>query len=263
MRETARIRSTVADGCHKLRQQQPPSESVAALRVPSDAPSALPGRAGLLPSNESSLAKALTEKRVGWGAKEREILDVASMHFLEHGYRGASVNGMVRSSGISKESIYRYFSSKRDLLAAVIERELAESHATLRWRVAVLHSMDLRAALTTIATTFLRTALTDRALALQRLVFEEAKRSPAIGRRYHNVRFGRVYGALKQVFLSSAVASEFDAGALSRHFVAMLTWRITLERECAVRAAPTTAEAETLAAAAVDDFAKAFLRSQS
>ncbi|HZL96133.1 MAG TPA: TetR/AcrR family transcriptional regulator, partial [Vicinamibacterales bacterium] len=185
---------------------------------------------------------------------------VATMHFLEHGYRGASVNAMARSSGISKESIYRYFSSKRELLEAVIERELTQSYEKLRWRVAELHSIDLRAALTTIATAVLSALLTDRALALQRLVFEEAARSPVIGRRYHKARFGRTYVALKQVFLSRAAASEFDSGALSRHFVAMLSWRITLERDCAVRAAPTTAEAASLAAATVDDFIKAFLR---
>ena len=260
MQETARIQSAVPGAHRKLRHVQPPPESVAALRVPSNAPSALPGRAGLLPGHESSLAGALTEKPIGCSAKEREILDVATMHFLEHGYRGASVNAMARSSGISKESIYRYFSSKRELLEAVIERELAQSYEKLRWRVAVPHSVDLRAALTTIATTVLCTLLTDRALALQRLVFEEAARSPAIGRRYHKVRFGRTYVALKQVFLSRAAASEFDVGALSRHFVAMLSWGVTLERDCAVRAAPTTAEAASLASATVADFMKAFLR---
>src|SRR5690606_10698485 len=46
-------------------------------------------------------------------AKEQEVLDVATEYFLKHGYQGASINEMARQSGISKESIYRYFSSKK------------------------------------------------------------------------------------------------------------------------------------------------------
>jgi len=260
MPETGSIRATPAGGRRKLRELQSPSESVTALRVPSNTPSQLPRRAGLIPGYAGSLGGSLTERPVGWNTKEREILDVATVHFLRHGYRGASINAMARASGISKESVYRYFNGKKALFEAVIERELNESNETFRWRVAVLQSLDLRTALTTIATAVLTTATTDRALALQRLVFEEAVRSPAVGRRYHKVGFGQTYAALKQVFSSRAVASDFDVAALCRHLMAMLSWRITLERECAVRPAPTRAEAVTLAAATVDDFMKAFLR---
>lgn len=49
-------------------------------------------------------------------AKKAQILDVASEWFLTHGYAGTSVSAMARQSGISKVSIYRYFSSKEALL---------------------------------------------------------------------------------------------------------------------------------------------------
>ena len=64
-------------------------------------------------------------------AKEQEVLDVATEYFLKHGYQGASINAMARSSGISKESIYRYFSSKKQLFEAVIGRELMEYRSNL------------------------------------------------------------------------------------------------------------------------------------
>src|SRR5215475_3096592 len=76
-------------------------------------------------------------------AKEQEVLDVATQYFLEHGYQGASINAMARSSGISKESIYRYFSSKKQLFEAVICRELAEYQSSVR-RLSAEATMDLR-----------------------------------------------------------------------------------------------------------------------
>ena len=77
------------------------------------------------PPRERSV-RSLTEGTARPKAKEQEVLDVAAAYFLEHGYQGASINAMARSSGISKESIYRYFSSKKQLFEAVIGRELVE-----------------------------------------------------------------------------------------------------------------------------------------
>src|SRR5262245_48920718 len=74
----------------------------------------------------ATLLRSITEERVKPRAKEQEVLDVATAYFLKHGYQGASINAMARSSGISKESIYRYFSSKKQLFEAVIARELVE-----------------------------------------------------------------------------------------------------------------------------------------
>ncbi len=69
-------------------------------------------------SGVASLVRVLDESRLKPKAKEQEVLDVATEYFLQHGYRGASINAMARSSGISKESIYRYFSSKQQLFEA-------------------------------------------------------------------------------------------------------------------------------------------------
>jgi len=65
---------------------------------------------------------------------------------------------------------------------------------------------------------------------------------------------------LENVFESHSHRSDFDIPSLARHFVALMSWRVTLERQCAVRAAPTTAEIAELATTVVDDFMKAFLR---
>jgi AcrR family transcriptional regulator len=167
---------------------------------------------------------------------------------------------MARSSGISKESIYRYFSSKQQLFEAVIGRELIEYRRSLHRLDATLRTMDLRAALITVAETILALITTDRTLALRRLIFDEATRSPEVGQHYYKIGPGQAYAVLENVLETHAHESDFDIPTLARHFTGLLSWRITLERQCAVRAQPTPEQIAELAAAFVDDFMKAFLR---
>jgi len=215
-------------------------------------------RAGGL-SGVASLVRVLDEGRLKPKAKEQEVLDVATEYFLQHGYRGASINAMARSSGISKESIYRYFSSKQQLFEAVIGRELIEYRRNLHRLDATLRSMDLRAALITVAETILGIITTDRTLALRRLIFDEATRSPEVGQHYYKIGPGQAYSVLESVLETHAHQSAFDIPTLARHFTALLSWRVTLERQCAVSPQPTPDEIAELSATLVDDFMKAFL----
>jgi AcrR family transcriptional regulator len=208
----------------------------------------------------ASLVRVLDEGRLKPKAKEQEVLDVATEYFLQHGYRGASINAMARSSGISKESIYRYFSSKQQLFEAVIGRELIEYRRSLHRLDATLRSMDLRSALVMVAETILAIITTDRTQALRRLIFDEATRSPEVGQHYYKIGPGQAYTVLENVLETHAHESDFDIPTLGRHFLALLSWRITLERELAVRGQPTPQEIAALAAPLVDDFMKAFLR---
>jgi TetR/AcrR family transcriptional repressor of mexJK operon len=211
-------------------------------------------------SSVASLVRVLDESRLKPKAKEQEVLDVATEYFLQHGYRGASINAMARSSGISKESIYRYFSSKQQLFEAVIGRELIEYRRSLHRLDATLRSMDLRAALVTVAETILGIITTDRTQALRRLIFDEATRSPEVGQHYYKIGAGQAYTVLENVLETHAHQSDFDIPALARNFAGLLCWRITLERQCAVRGEPTSQEIAELATAVVDDFMKAFLK---
>jgi len=53
-------------------------------------------------------------------AKRRQIMDGARRVFLEHGFDGASVNDIVRATGVSKGTVYAYFPSKEKLFETLI-----------------------------------------------------------------------------------------------------------------------------------------------
>jgi len=54
-------------------------------------------------------------------ATRRHILDVAGRAFAEHGYRGISLNDIVRESGSTKGAFYFHFPSKEALALAVFK----------------------------------------------------------------------------------------------------------------------------------------------
>src|SRR5262249_24405199 len=148
----------------------------------------------------ATFVRLLDERREKPRAKEQEVLDVATAYFLKHGYQGASINAMARSSGISKESIYRYFSSKKQLFEAVMCRELVDYRNILTHLGASLSNMSLRDALMTIAETVLSVATTDRCLQLLRLIFEEARNSPDVGQHYYQIGPEHAYSVLEDLF---------------------------------------------------------------
>jgi AcrR family transcriptional regulator len=209
--------------------------------------------------NVAALVRLLAERTAKPKAKEQEVLDVATAYFLKHGYQGASINAMARSSGISKESIYRYFSSKKQLFEAVIGRELVEYQDSLR-RLQASKTVNLRDALIAVAEAVLGVVTTDRTMALRRLIFDEARRSPDVGQHYYKIGPARAFAAFEEVFKSHQSRSDFDPAVLSGHFIAMISWRVMLERECAVLPAPTPEEMRKWIESVVEDFMKAFLR---
>ncbi len=56
--------------------------------------------------------------------KRRKLLDQAARWFAEQGYDRASMAGLAKACGVSKGLIYHYFSSKDEILAAVIAEHL-------------------------------------------------------------------------------------------------------------------------------------------
>ncbi|SNY94134.1 transcriptional regulator, TetR family [Cohaesibacter sp. ES.047] len=53
--------------------------------------------------------------------KTRQILAAAERLFLEHGYVGTTMDAVAEEAAVTKQTVYRYFPSKADLVIALIE----------------------------------------------------------------------------------------------------------------------------------------------
>lgn len=66
--------------------------------------------------------------------RREEILDAAEARFLQHGYLGTSVADLIADTGIAKGTFYHHFTSKQEVMEAVIDRH-TERLAEAAWTV--------------------------------------------------------------------------------------------------------------------------------
>lgn len=59
-------------------------------------------------------------------ARREVIAGAAAVLFAERGYRGASIEGIARGSGVTPPVVYEHFESKRALYRYLLERHFAE-----------------------------------------------------------------------------------------------------------------------------------------
>jgi len=195
--------------------------------------------------------------------KREEILDVAASFFLSHGYAGSSVSAMARHSGISKESYYRYFNSKEELFMAVIDQELQEYKRNLAQLTEHWDEEDLRESLMKFAATLLSVLMAERTQALRRLVFNEIRRAPEIGRHYHNIGPSLAYQTLERFFSLHQAETRFEPRMLGRAFMALVLHELMLERNCGLRGSIPAAEIAALTAPIIDNFLEAYFAPRS
>lgn len=191
-------------------------------------------------------------------AKRRQIIEAASELFFENGFAGSSMDAVVARAGVSKQTAYRYFPSKIDLLAAVLTSELDIASFFGGPATAPSTSDELRAALIGIARTVTDELLQPHRLALIRLAFGEAFRIPELRDTIRDALpgqfFGRMQALLTQLAETGLIRSENIATA-SRMYIGSIFSYVALDGFLRTEPLPppTTADLENL----VD----AFLRS--
>ena len=130
--------------------------------------------------NQAAALPALCRRDARKAARRDAIIDVATRHFLEHGYARTSMSGIALQMGGSKSTLWTYFAGKEELFAAVVDS------ATERFRLMMGETLDpagaMPAVLERFAELYINRMLDPEAIALQRQIVAEAGRFPAIGR---------------------------------------------------------------------------------
>jgi AcrR family transcriptional regulator len=120
-------------------------------------------------------------RRASPEARRLEILEVATDVFLEHGYKAGAMSEVHRRLGGSKETLYRYFASKQQLFAAVVQ-EAAARHGRQVFSECA-ESDDLAFDLGRLGRALLTFLNSEEHLALRRAVIAEAGKSD-LGKLY-------------------------------------------------------------------------------
>jgi len=112
-----------------------------------------------------------------------EILDAALEEFTERGFDATRVEDVAARAEISKAGVYLYFTSKEEILRALIEREIAPVARKMR-ELADAGLDDPLGTLGAIAAGFAAVTSNPTVFAVPRLVISVSGRFPEIGEYY-------------------------------------------------------------------------------
>jgi AcrR family transcriptional regulator len=115
-------------------------------------------------------------------SKRRQILDGASKVFMEFGFDGASMGEIARAAGVSKGTLYVYFSDKSRLFEAIVEEETTEQ-SKLAFNFDV--KRDVPATLREFGLAYIQLLCRPGGGSAIRTVMAIAERMPEVGRRFY------------------------------------------------------------------------------
>jgi TetR/AcrR family transcriptional repressor of mexJK operon len=148
---------------------------------------------------------------LGRSARKRlTILSAGRDLFLSNGYQGTSVDQIAASAEVSKQTVYKHFGDKYELLLAIVTSALDSTVTPFLERIGALsQTTDVETGLTALAADYLRAVLQEPVVQLRRLVVGEANRVPELAQLYYEQAPARTLAAFADCF-----AALHDRGLL-------------------------------------------------
>jgi AcrR family transcriptional regulator len=75
-------------------------------------------------------------------ARRDQIIDAATARFAENGFQATGMAEVIEASGLSAGAVYRYFKSKDELIAAIVDRVLGQAAARFAHLLEEDHAPD-------------------------------------------------------------------------------------------------------------------------
>ncbi|MBX4863444.1 TetR/AcrR family transcriptional regulator [Rhizobium sophorae] len=216
----------------------------------------------LIPGMEADLAQGRAGTRSE--RKQAAIVGAAAEVFLSTGYAGASMDEIASRSGVSKQTVYKHFSSKEALFVAVLTQMMGEADTAVHTGLPqVENRAQLEAYLLDYAVRQLTIVLTPGLMQLRRLVIAEAQRFPELAKLLYArgpARALEVMGSAFEQLAGMNLLQFSDAAVAASQF----NWLVMADPVNRVMmlgnaAIPTKQEIHRHAEAAVATFLAAFL----
>ncbi|RWN01266.1 MAG: TetR/AcrR family transcriptional regulator [Mesorhizobium sp.] len=196
--------------------------------------------------------------------KQAAIVGAAAEVFLSTGYAGASMDEIASRSGVSKQTVYKHFSSKEALFVAVMSQMMGEADTAIHTGLPnVEDRSQLEAYLLDYAVRQLTIVLTPELMQLRRLVIAEARRFPELAKALYAcgpARALEVMGSAFEQLADKNLLQFSDATVAASQF----NWLVMADPVNRVmmlgdEAIPTQQEIRRHAEAAIATFLAAFL----
>lgn len=117
-------------------------------------------------------------------SKRQAIIKAATYLFLTHNYRSVSMDKIAQAAPVSKATLYNYFDSKNDLLAAVVQEICISIVQTVTQTLSTTD--DIKSNLRKIASTLVDVIYSTGGLAIHRLLVAESHEFPELGQMVYD-----------------------------------------------------------------------------
>jgi AcrR family transcriptional regulator len=141
-------------------------------------------------------------------SKRRQILDGARRIFMNLGYDAASMGEIARTAGVSKGTLYVYFTDKTALFEAIVE-QIASVHGRVGQDLDTADH-DVAGALTRFGMDYMDMLCRDDGGPAVRTIMAIAERMPEIGRRYYSSIIAGGINRLAQYLTAQTKAGYLD-----------------------------------------------------
>jgi TetR/AcrR family transcriptional repressor of mexJK operon len=167
---------------------------------------------------------------LGRSARKRlTILSAGRDLFLSNGYQGTSVDQIAASAEVSKQTVYKHFGDKHDLLLAIVNNALEDTVTPFLERIRALgDTADLETDLTALAADYLRAVLQEPVVQLRRLVVGEAYRVPELAQLYYDQAPARMLAGFADCFNrlhNRALLNLPEPSIAAEHFAFLIVGR--------------------------------------
>jgi AcrR family transcriptional regulator len=181
------------------------------------------------------------------------IIRAASDLFLEKGYEGSSMEEIIQRSGGSKSHIYREFGGKDGLFLASVKFLCDEVQLSIE--TVDVSALSVKAGLQKLALSLVQVLLTERHLALQRLVFAEGQRFQKAGEIWFErgpQMTHRIFSRYFESCMRARLLRRADPMLAASLFCDMLSGHLLDRAWLGIGKRPSRAEAKRTINAAVD-----------
>ena len=190
--------------------------------------------------------------------KRKVIMEAARAVFRRLGYDGASMNDIAQEAGVSKATLYVYFTSKEGLFAALID----DVRACLPdGAIPIDPETDVETALNAFGRKILKKITSDENVELLRLVMGASDKFPELGRMFYDAGPGlglrMVTGYLENQVARGTLRID-DIETAAHQLLELMQTRFTRLRLFNIAPAPDAATIEASVAAGVRVFLAAY-----
>ena len=194
-------------------------------------------------------------------SRTQRVLEAAASVFLKHGFSAASTDMIQQAAGVSKATVYACFQSKEALFEAVIEHECTRFADAVR--AVHLEQPDFASRLRALGQAYLGLLLSERGLALYRVVVAEGPRFPKVARTFYLSGPAVVYKMMSEHLNKAVEDGQADVHAMgvegaARQFLSLLRGDAQMECLTHPEARPSEAQRDAWVEAAVTTFLRAF-----